>query len=507
MTRRRILAAATAGVAMLGVVVAVAAVTRAHKGSATTSNHRQHAADTTVDERATPQTIWTCPMHPQIVEEEPGTCPICGMDLVPKTMGGDSAAVKPASAGGPSGGTAEPAYEGEPTPSGQTVTIDPVVVQNMGVRVATVERGQIARRVRTVGTVDVAESQVSVVNLRYSGWIERIFVDETGERVRKGEALFRVYSPELFSAQEEYLLAIRSAGEDSPLARSARNRLAFWDLSNAQIAKIEKRGEALRTLTVVAPQSGYVLHKNVVQGARVEAGRDLYRIGDLGKIWVNADVYEFDAPWVQLGDAASMELSFQQGKAYAGKVSFIHPTLDLETRTLTVRLEFENPGLRLKPGMFATVEIASEPKTGVLVVPTEAIIRSGTRQIVFVTPELGRYDVRRITTGLVGDNHVTEVLSGLAEGERVVVSGQFLLDSESQLQEAIDKLLEARLQAREKRDKGSEARHTSSSAGAAGGDEPAGSASYWTCGMHPSLVQEEPGTCPICGMNLTEKKR
>jgi len=491
MTRRsRIFIASGTGVGLLGAAAAIALVLHARGGASASASEPDNkgtaaAAAPGVHEHAAEQkTIYTCSMHPQIVQDEPGTCPICGMDLVPKKVGGSA---EKQTAGGataaksnegrkikywvapmdptyvsdkpgksPMGMDLVPVYEDEAKSTGTAVTIDPVVVQNMGVRVATVERGQISRRVRTVGTVDVAESLVSVVNLRYSGWIERIFVDETGVRVRKGEALFSVYSPELVSAQEEYLLAIRSSGKDSPLARSARNRLAFWDLSNKQIANIEARGKALRTLTVVAPRAGYVLHKNVVQGARVEAGHDLYRIGDLDKIWVNADVYEFDAPWVSLGDPATMELSFQQGKTYAGKVSFIHPTLNMKTRTLTVRLEFDNPGLRLKPGMFATVEISSQRKSDVLTVPTEAIIRTGTRQLVFITPKLGRYEVRKITTGLVGDNNATEVLSGLEEGERVVVSGQFLLDSESQLQEAIEKLLEARLQAKQER---AEAKH------------------------------------------------
>jgi RND family efflux transporter MFP subunit len=448
MTRRiRIFIAAGAGVVLLGAAAAVALVLHERGGdsaSAAEAGSQEAAAAEAAgpgaqehahEHVAEQKTIYTCSMHPQIVQDEPGTCPVCGMDLVPKKVGGsgEPAADGPADTAkadgkgkikywvapmdptfisdkpgkSPMGMDLVPVYEDEAKSTGTTVSIDPVVVQNMGVRVATAERAPIARRVRTIGTVDVAESLVSVVNLRYSGWIERIFVNETGVKVRKGQRLFSVYSPELVSAQEEYLLAIRSSGKDSPLTRSARNRLAFWDLSNKQIAGIEARGKALRTLTVVAPRTGYVLHKNVVQGARVEAGHDLYRIGNLDKIWVNADVYEFDAPWVGLGDPATMELSFQQGKTYDGKVSFIHPTLNMKTRTLTVRLEFDNPGLQLKPGMFATVEIDSQRKADVLTVPTEAIIRSGTRQIVFVTPELGRYEVRKITTGLIGDDDAT----------------------------------------------------------------------------------------------------
>jgi len=476
-------------------------------------DHSQHAH--------VQETIYTCGMHPNIVEEGPGTCPICGMDLTPKKLtsadSSDGAAPKerkikhwvapmdPTFISGspgksPMGMDLIPVYEGDGT--GSTVTIDPVVVQNMGVRIKRINKGTIFRHIRTIGTVDIAENQLSVVNLRYSGWIERIYVDETGVLVKKGRALFDIYSPELVSAQEEYLLALRSADTESPLVKSARRRLEFWNLSNAQIRRIEELGQSVRTFTVVAPQTGYVLHKNVVQGARVRAGSDLYRIGNLAKIWVNAEVYEFDAPWVQLGQRASMELSFQQGRSYVGTVAYIHPTLNPKSRTLRVRLEFDNPGLALKPGMFATVQIEAQGKKGVLVVPTEASIHSGTRQLVFVAIALGRYEARELSTGIVGDRYVTEVLSGLAEGERVVTSGQFLLDSESQLQEAVQKLLAARLHAKEKRVMGDD---TAIGADHSGHD--AGGDTYYTCGMHPQIVQHEPGTCPICGMDLVEKNK
>ncbi len=470
MTKRtKILVAGGVAVALAG----AAFVILRHRGGTET----EPAGAETAAADDGPQTIYTCSMHPQIVQDHPGTCPICGMDLVPKVIGDqpekDEAKGGEAKAGGerkikywvapmdptyisdkpgksPMGMDLVPVYEDQaPQGGGSTVTIDPVVVQNMGVRVATIHRGTISRRVRTIGTVDVAESEESVVNLRYSGWVEHIYVDETGVKVDRGDRLFSVYSPELVSAQEEYLLALRTQGAGSPLAKSARARLDFWNLSNGQIDRIASRGKAQRTLTVTAPRSGYVLHKNLVEGARVEAGRDLYRIGDLDKIWVNAEVYEFDAPWVNLNDPASMELEFERGKTYQGKVSFIYPTLNPKTRTLTVRLEFPNPGLALKPGMFATVEISSQRKSDVLLVPTEAIIRSGTRQVVFVTPKLGHYEMHEVTTGLVGDDHQTEVLSGLEAGEQVVVSGQFLLDSESQLQEAVQKLLESRLQSKQ----------------------------------------------------------
>jgi Cu(I)/Ag(I) efflux system membrane fusion protein/cobalt-zinc-cadmium efflux system membrane fusion protein len=413
----------------------------------------------------TAQDLYTCGMHPQVVNEGPGSCPICGMNLTPLRT------------------ETEPAER-----TTNVVVIDPVVVQNMGVRVATVKRGTIFRHVRTLGEIEVAEDEISVVNLRYSGWIESIRVDETGAEVKKGQTLFEIYSPEVVAAQEELLLAIRSGGEDGPRAQSARARLRNWDVPRGVVDRAVESGRAARTIQVPAPRAGFVLHKNVVEGARVQAGKDLYRIGDLKTIWVRAEVYEHDAAWVKLGQKASMELAFAAGRQIVGEVSYIYPTLNAKSRTLTVRLEFPNPGLELKPGMFATVLIETRKKDDVLVIPTESILHSGERQIVFVAESLGRYSPRDIDTGVVGDRHVTEVLSGLEEGERIVLSGQFLLDSESQLQEAINKLLAARL-------------HTNEPPVEVEAD------STWVCPMHPEIVDDHKSSCPICGMWLEKTAR
>ena len=429
--------------------------------------------------------LYTCGMHPEVIQEGPGLCPICHMDLTPMHAGhgGDpmaaTTAVTPAMSDGEGG-----------------LQIDPLVVQNMGVRTAPVIRGSLVRHVRTLGEIEVAEDQISVVNLRYSGWVEAIHVDQTGEQVRKGQALFDIYSPELVGTQEEYLLALRSG--DDPLIRSTRRKLELWELSSRQIDALAKAGEAARTVTIHAPRAGYVLHKNVVEGARVTAGSDLYRIGDLATIWVLAEVYEFDAPWIAEGQPATMELSFTPGETYAGHVSYVYPTLSQVSRTLKVRLEFENPGLALRPGMFATVRIEAQRRDGALTIPTEAILHGGDHQTVFVVESLGHYRSQRVTTGLVGDNRQTEVLSGLDEGAEVVVSGQFLLDSESQLQEAVAKMIAARLEAGGQAEAG-RADHGHGD----GGQDP----STWTCPMHPEVVEHGPGACPICGMDRVEKVR
>ncbi len=363
--------------------------------------------------------LHTCGMHPEVVQEGPGTCPICGMNLTPLRRA--------------------PPAEGE---AGAVVTIDPVVVQNMGVRLAPAEVGPIFRHVRTLGEIEVAEDEISVVNLRYSGWIERIRVDETGADVKKGQTLFEIYSPEVVAAQDELLLALRTEGEDGPRVRAARTRLSNWDVPASVVKAAVAKGEARRRIPVIAPRAGFVLHKNVVEGARVDAGKDLYRIGNLQSIWVRTEVYEHDAAWVKKGQKAWMELAFAAGKQVEGEVAYVYPTLNKKSRTLTVRLEFPNPGLELKPGMFATVLIETRRKDDALVVPTEAILHSGARRLVFVSPTVGRFEPRDIDTGVVGDRHITEVVDGLEAGERVVVSGQFLLDSESRLQEAINKMRE-----------------------------------------------------------------
>jgi Cu(I)/Ag(I) efflux system membrane fusion protein len=456
--------------------------------------------------------LYTCGMHPQVVHEGPGSCPICGMDLTPVGGGGASslsAGPKAASAErkvkhwvapmdptyirdqpgkSPMGMDLVPVYEDDLAGASASggVSIDPVVVQNMGVRIEPVRKETVFRHVRSIGEIEVGEDQVSVVNLRFSGWVERIFVDKTGDPVEKGQPLLEIYSPELVATQEEYLLAIRSQGAESALARSARRKFDLWGVPEADVDAIAGSGRARRTLAIRSPRTGFVLHKGVVQGARVEAGKDLYRIGDLRRIWVTAEIYEYDAPWVEADQPAQMELAHEEGRVYEGKVAYIYPTLNVGTRTLRVRLEFENPGIRLKPGMFATVYIQYRRADDVLAIPGEAILDSGRRKIVFVSAGNGRFEPREIVTGLVGDRRRTEVLAGLREGEEIVTSGQFLIDSESQLQEAIQKMLDRR-------------------SGQSDGSGEAPPETIFACPMHPEVISVTPGRCSKCGMDLEER--
>lgn len=401
--------------------------------------------------------LWTCGMHPDVVQDHPGQCPICGMDLTPM---------------------------GETAASASQIHVPPQLVQTIGVRTEVARKQTIFRHLRAVGEVEVAEDEISVVNLRFGGWVERIAVDRTGDPVRRGQVLFDIYSPELVAAQEELLLAART-DPDGELFASARRKLELWDIAEADIQAVLDAGQPARTLPIRSPDSGYVLHKSVVEGARVSPGSDLYRIGDLARVWVEAEVYEHDAPWVEEGQPAQMELSFMEGEVLQGRVAKIYPTLNEQSRTLTVRLEFDNPGVKLKPGMIATVWIEYRRLEDVLAIPTEAIIHSGRRQLVFVAEGEGHFSPREVSTGLRADHHMTEIRSGLAPGEEVVTSAQFLLDSESQLQEALQKMIARR----------------------AGKPVPGEAPdTVWSCPMHPTVLQEDPGRCPECGMFLEERQ-
>ncbi len=410
---------------------------------------------------------WQAPMDPNFIADKPGKSPM-GMDLIP-------------------------VYEDEAAESSSgAVAIDPVIIQSMGVRVERAQRQTIYRHIRTIGEIEVGEDKISVVNLRFSGWVEKIYADRTGDPVEKGGKLFDIYSPELVAAQEDYLLALRTQGRESELARSVRRKLGLWNLSSSDIEAMAKSGKSRRVMPVRAPRSGFILQKSVVEGARIQAGKDLYHIGDLSRIWVTAEVYEYDAPWVEVGQPAQMELTHYQGKVIEGSVGYVYPTLSKTSRTLTVRLEFDNPGYRLKPGMFATVYIQFRKKDDALGIPSEAILHSGRRKIVFVAKEEGKFEPHEVTTGLVGDRHVTEVISGLSEGDLVVASGQFLIDSESQLQESIQKMLARRSPVEDARPSIS-------------GDMEVMPETLWSCPMHPEEISSELGRCPVCGMDLENR--
>jgi len=337
--------------------------------------------------------------------------------------------------------------------NGTAVVIDPVTVQNMGVRSSVVKRTDFQRTIRTVGKVIYNEERVFVVSPKISGWIDKLHVDYTGQEVRRGQALLEIYSPDLVTTQQEYLLALRNQeligdsrftdikdGAES-LLQSTRRRLLYWDIPQSAIDELEKTGVVRKNLVLPAPASGVVIHKNAVEGAFVNQGSPLYQIADLSTVWIEASLYDTDLPWVKTGQDAQVELSYLPGKKYTGKVSYIYPYLDEKARDVKVRIEFANPDMQLRPGMFATVTLPAQQFANSLVIENRAIIRSGKRNLVFVVKDGGRFEPRQIITGEEGDQGMVRVLYGLEENERIVTSAQFLLDSESRLQEAIQKML------------------------------------------------------------------
>jgi multidrug efflux pump subunit AcrA (membrane-fusion protein) len=352
----------------------------------------------------------TCGMHPNVLMPQPGICPICHMDLVPLD-------------------TAKLAGE---------LVLDPRIVQSIGVRIAPAQSGPIGRTIRTVGTVDYDERAVRDVNLKVEGWIERLHVDFVGAPVIRGQPLFELYSPELYSAQQEYLLALRSGGQ---LAEAARTRLEFFDIDQEQIEALEQTGRPARTMTIVSPHSGVVIDRQAFEGMRVDAGTRAFRIADLSTVWVLAAVYEHQLPFLQMGQPAEINLPHLPQTRRQGEVVYIFPFVEPQTRQVRVRLEFDNADGFLKPGMFAEVRLQSMIEEEGLLVPREAILDTGERQIAFVSLGDGRFDPRNIRMGVEADGGMVQVLGGVAPGELVVTSGQFLLDSESRMREALAKMV------------------------------------------------------------------
>jgi hypothetical protein len=337
------------------------------------------------------------------------------------------------------------------------------------------------------------------VTTKFRGWIEKLYVDSTGKQVRKGEPLFDIYSPELYSAQNEYALGQGAGG----LKASARQKLKLFDISDDQIAELEKTRQPQRTLRVNAPIDGIVVEKMAVQGQMVEAGMKLYRLADLSIVWVQSQIYEQDLALLKLGQEAEVSLSYLPDRKFSGRVTYIYPTVDEKTRTARVRMEFHNPGLFLKPGMFATVELNAEIEPSALLVPDSAVLRSGEKNTVFVALGDGHFEPREVTLGTRAENNTYEVLSGLQEGERVVTSGQFMLDSESQFREAIQKMLSPN--AAGSPTPPTHVQHAATAQlGSSAIPAPTATPASYECPMpeHASIKYGHPGKCPICSMTL-----
>lgn len=420
--------------------------------------------------------LYSCGMHPEVISDKPGNCPICGMKLTPiKSTAQDTGQAQAARPGeerkilywrapmdpteiydkpGKSkmGMDLIPVYEGEEGGGAGSITIDGTLQQNMNLRIAKVVRRDISNVIRAYGRVAYAEDKEFSVNTKISGWVEKLYVNTTGQKVQKGQPLLEIYSPELVSTQEEYLLALNNYDKlsSSPyesvrnnakkMLTLAKDRLEYWDISQAEIDKIEKTGQPRRTVLLKSQISGIVTHKAVVEGDKVGPGMDLFHIADLNNIWVEASVYESELSQVKVGQKAELELDYLMGQKLEGKVDFIYPYLDQKSKANNVRLVFENPDLILKPDMFATVKIYTHAASNSLAIPSEAVIYSGKRKIVFVAKGEGKFEPREISIGAESEDGYVQVISGLFDNEEVVVSGQFLLDSESRTREAIAKM-------------------------------------------------------------------
>jgi Cu(I)/Ag(I) efflux system membrane fusion protein len=319
-----------------------------------------------------------------------------------------------------------------------SIRVSPDRQQFLGVVLTPVVMRPMTREVRTVGRVEFDERRLAFVNTKFAGWIERLDVDFTGVFVQKGQTLMAIYSPELVSAQEEYLLALKAARSlpagtnvSRDLLDATRRRLLSWDIREDHIKGLEATGKTRRTLEIHSPISGYVIEKMALQGLRVEPGMNLYKIADISRVWIDAAIYEYEVPLIKLGQEATVDLSYSPGEVLRGKVSYIYPYLDEKTRTVRVRLEFPNPHAALKPGMYADIVLRAKSDEA-LAVPQTAVLDTGSRNLVFVSRGEGRFDPREIKTGYLAGGYY-QVLEGLAQGEMVVTSANFLIDSESQL--------------------------------------------------------------------------
>jgi Cu(I)/Ag(I) efflux system membrane fusion protein len=456
---------------------------------------------------------WRAPMDPTEIYDHPGKSKM-GMDLIP-------------------------VYEGEEAGGAGSIAINPVVEQNMNLRTAPAERRDLPLTVRALGKVAYAQDREYAVNTKFSGWIEKLYVNKVGQSVRRGDPLLEIYSPELVSTQEEYLLAAKNskALSESPfesvrrsaaeLLAASRERLRYWDISDAEVARIEKSGTPRRTILLRSDLAGIVTHKAVVEGDRVGPGMDLFRIADIRRVWVEASVYESELPLLAVGQKAELTLDYQPEVKLEGRIDFIYPYIDPRSQANNVRLAFDNPDLALKPDMFATVRILVPAAQGALTVPAEAVLRSGTRDLVFVARGNGIFEPREVKTGVESDDGFVQVFSGLFDGEQVVVSGQFLLDSESQTREAI-----ARLRAASTGSAASKGEGTAPSTEPENRTPktkmlmPEGSAmpspqktpettaklaidpdKLYACPMHPDFITTDPkANCPDCGMKVVPIK-
>lgn len=448
--------------------------------------------------------VYHCPMHTTYLSHEPGNCPLCGMKLVP-------------------------VYENEG--GGNAIRIDPAMIQNVGVQTEKAAIRTLTRDIRTSATIMPDERRVTVITVKVMGYAEKLFVNYTGQRVKKGQPLFDLYSPELVSAQTEYLIIYnnrQTTPDRQEILQSARRRLLNWDVTENQIAELEKRGAPEKNVTIFSPADGIVTEKMVVSGQSIDPGMQLYKIVDFSRVWVECAVYQHDVSLVSVGQTGIIELDYYPGEQFDGIVTYIAPEFDMESRTLMVRLELANThDIRIKSGMNASVTIHAVLKRKSVTVPDQAVIYSGLRTLIVAARGGGYFEPRQIKTGQTAGGY-TEIIDGVQDGEEIVVSSQFLIDSESSLKAAVRKLTSkndsavivphenltdydtvknGRKQMMETENKPGVNHGNANSAHGHPDKETAAAKQIYTCPMDPEIISDKPDLCPKCGMKLVLKKQ
>ncbi len=499
--------------------------------------------------------LYTCGMHPDIISDEPGNCPICGMKLVPIKNSNqtdpqqkkerkilywrapmDPNEIYDSPGKSKMGMDLVPVYNDEAGGSG-IITIDPAVEQNMNVKIETVQKKSLSGKIITNGVLSVDETNQYIVTTRISGWVEKLYVDYIGKQVSKSSKLMDIYSPELVSAEQELLTALsyqNSTGESSlesiresgnELVKNVMRKLELLEVPESEIKRLIETKEIKTYITLFAQKSGTVLEKNIVEGQKIMGGMPLLKIANLSNLWLISDIYEYELSKINLGSKANINYNFMPGKSFFGKVSFIYPTIDPKSRTVKVRIDVNNNSGELKPEMFANVEVEGKTLGTYPVVPENAIIRSGMKNIVIISLGDGKFKPQEVKLGGYADGYY-QVLNGLSEGMQIVTSAQFLIDSESNLRSAIGQLQEAEQPATtmENMDDGKGKKgNDNKQINKIKQEEKVNNSSIVRTGvidvesidknkdgkvfqdmMDWNVISDKPGECPLCGMTLKE---
>lgn len=375
---------------------------------------------------------WYDPMKPDQHFDQPGKSPFMDMQLVPMYAGQDAQVRRPGTNAGLGAADDQGAINGS-----NIISIDPRVVQNLGIRTVDVESRNITQELRVAGSVAANENRIEVVQTRAAGWVERLHVRAVNDAVTKGQLLAEVYSPDLYAAQQEFLLAVKA--KDAVLTEGARQRLSLLGMSVGQINRVEQYGIAQKRIAYYAPVDGIVMELGVRDGAQISPGMSLYTLADLSKVWVIAEVPEAQAANLKKSLPVEATLTAIPGRSFKGRIDYVYPEVNPQTRTVRIRAVLDNKGLLLKPGMFADVSLGQGETRDALMIPSEAIIRTGTRSTVIVAEAEGRFRPAEVRLGTQREG-LTEVLEGLEAGQKVVASGQFLIDSEANMRGAFNKL-------------------------------------------------------------------